>query len=101
MENFSKELLADLLDEAKSKDADVPQYIHNELMAINRIRSTKKRLQKELQLVKMEFDTAVGKNKESLSQLQRECKHRLKTYYGDPAGGHDSFYECNDCGAQV
>jgi hypothetical protein len=100
MENFSKELLADLLDEAKDKNTDVPQYIHNELIAINRIRSTKKRLREELQILKKDFDAAVGRNKDSVTELQKECKHRQRTYYGDPAGGNDSFHECNDCGKQ-
>jgi hypothetical protein len=30
--------------------------------------------------------------------LRRDCKHRLREYNGDPAGGSDSFYSCPTCG---
>lgn len=33
-----------------------------------------------------------------LSKAQSECMHEVTTYYGDPAGGSDSWYECLICG---
>lgn len=32
------------------------------------------------------------------AELQLSCKHRLRKYNGDPAGGSDSFYSCPTCG---
>ena len=39
--------------------------------------------------------------REKISSLQKECQHWLKTYYSDPAGGNDSYYECNICGKNI
>lgn len=33
-----------------------------------------------------------------LAEIQKHCAHDKFTYHGDPAGGSDSFYKCDDCG---
>jgi hypothetical protein len=33
-----------------------------------------------------------------LAKLQTKCKHEHKTFYPDPSGNNDSYYECDDCG---
>lgn len=35
-----------------------------------------------------------------IEEAQKQCLHLEKTFHGDPAGGTDSFYECNVCGKQ-
>lgn len=32
-----------------------------------------------------------------LYALQKTCSHEKHQYHGDPAGGSDSFYCCDDC----
>ncbi len=33
-----------------------------------------------------------------LAELRGKCKHPLSSFYPDPAGGSDSFRECDLCG---
>lgn len=41
-------------------------------------------------------------HKKEIRKIQHfNCKHESKTFNADPAGGHDSYYECNICGKEI
>jgi hypothetical protein len=42
----------------------------------------------------------MGRFKNLMKILQESCKHRSKTFFGDPTGS-DSYYKCNTCGAEL
>ncbi len=44
-----------------------------------------------------EFDDKIAK---IISDIQSKCPHWETSYYGDPAGGSDSFTECDLCKKQ-
>lgn len=46
-------------------------------------------------------DRAIEKLKARLKETQKTCSHKRTIYYSDPAGGSDSFDECQDCGKQL
>lgn len=46
-------------------------------------------------------ENAVASLGANIRSLQGQCDHPSTTYHGDPAGGSDSFMECDVCGAEV
>ena len=40
---------------------------------------------------------AMDRFKTALKELQAACPHKRSTFQGDPAGGNDSCYVCDDC----
>lgn len=43
----------------------------------------------------------IAKLANELAMIRHACKHPKTTYYPDAAGGSDSWYECDICGADV
>lgn len=37
----------------------------------------------------------------AITKIQNECPHYDTTYYPDPTGNNDSFYECRLCGKEI
>jgi len=40
---------------------------------------------------------AIQRLKAALKELQGRCSHKQTTFFGDPAGGNDSYYRCDLC----
>lgn len=45
-------------------------------------------------------DEDTKKAQQQISAIQAGCPHAIVEYFGDPAGGSDSFWECGICGKQ-
>jgi hypothetical protein len=68
--------------------------IHNIKSSINQITRKQMELEKKHEKEKAELE-------KDLSEIRKKCKHESITWFGDPAGGSDSFEECNVCGKQA
>ena len=65
----------------------------------------KKFRRRMLEILRLETQESL-RHRETLAWLkgmredaQRACPQTSKTYYSDPAGGHDSEFVCDDCRA--
>jgi len=45
-------------------------------------------------------DKEISVINKQIDELHKRCPHKYGNvvYYGDPAGGSDSYYKCKDCG---
>ncbi len=71
------------------------------LKEIEYTRSESKRYQKEKQDARKRYDETVAQIDVQLGTLRKKCTHEETQYYGDPAGGNDSYTECLICGASI
>lgn len=39
--------------------------------------------------------------REALTEVQKTCPHTELDFEADPAGGHDSYHFCKQCGAKM
>jgi sugar-specific transcriptional regulator TrmB len=54
-------------------------------------------LHKEILKEQEKFKEKIERIQKKIEILQKKCRHKKSTYHGDPSGGSDSFYECDDC----
>ena len=45
--------------------------------------------------------TKLKELKDTLCSIQDRCPHYEKTYYGDPSGGNNFYYECDLCAKEI
>lgn len=71
---------------------------------LERIKILKSKIKAEQLLkeqAKLEYYKIFQKADAEISRLQKNCNHEETQYYGDPAGGNDSYTECTICGATL
>ena len=58
--------------------------------SIHKIRLESMRIEEELKSKEMSLEN-------QLAEVQELCPHSRVSFYNDPSGNNDSFYECNVC----
>jgi hypothetical protein len=59
------------------------------------------RIEGRMRAADAKWEQEIARLKLSLRRLQKACKHTKTRFYGDPAGGNDSFDECVYCEARL
>lgn len=92
----------------KPPDIDEATWIARELSRVVRIcaglrmeRSKLARLVAEFNRTEEAFNRETAVIRERIGKVQGSCPHYSVTRHGDPAGGSDSWNECEDCGVEL
>lgn len=59
------------------------------------------RAKDEIEHLEKEHKKKLAVIETKIKEIRMKCKHEKKKHYADPAGGSDSFDECDICGGQV
>ena len=78
-----------------------PKIIRDELIAIAETQEKIEKINREMDKLQFNTDQKMKQLKEELINVRTTCSHPDQTYYPDPSGNSDSFYECNICGKQL
>lgn len=68
---------------------------------MTKIRKEYIRLQYEISDEDARHDKKIERINKKIRELRAKCPHKKTTFHDDPAGGFDSFHECNDCGKHI
>ena len=82
------------------KDSDI-KWIADELARVDRIEREIGEWRQKAHDLKVEYLRQLEAVEVCLKATRDGCPHYLTTYYSDPAGGSDSWTECDTCGASV
>ncbi len=96
---LDKELLKKLSEFAKKNNLDIDGYTRLLEIAKSKI-DTIKSLKRSISKIKEEYKERIGDIESDIVYQQSHCSHEVKEHYCDPAGGSDSFDECQICGKQ-
>ena len=92
--------IIDKIIRACPSDHDLANWIVEQIQVLQRIRKLKRDLKQEEVRIKEDFVGAMRSIEKSRESFQEECPHYHDEYFGDPAGGSDSFYRCELCGRE-
>lgn len=79
------------LEDRINKELPLATEVHNERLA----------LEKAMRDEEGRHCQVMNNLKEDKTILQEKCLHWMQTYHGDPAGGSDSYHECQVCGKHI
>jgi LPS O-antigen subunit length determinant protein (WzzB/FepE family) len=94
---MTKELIEKLLNN-QPQGQDIPTYLAQEFKRIQEVKRIIRNAQEDKIKLKEEFDQDIRTINEAVKIAQSLCKHEEKSFNPDPAGGRDSYYECDICG---
>lgn len=94
-----KEVFERLIKEYQGED--LAGYLTDSIRDINCIRNTLHSISCTRQRLLKEYEEALQELKKDELSIQKHCLHYSTTYFGDPAGGNDSWTQCDICGASV
>ena len=97
--NLSKKVVLALFQQAKSDSAKFKELIEG----AETIARAYEKANYELSVARKAFEAKEKEHKDLIKHIRKSCKHPdgALAYYGDPSGGHDSYHECEICGAQL
>ena len=101
-----QKLIADYIDamkgcDSQSKKKELAEYIAFTLEQEKNIKYQLQKLRKSEQQETEKYKKIISEIKGKVFALQMECPHWESAFYGDPAGGSDSYSECLICGQQM
>jgi hypothetical protein len=93
---MTKEIIAKYIAEYAGTDlaSDLYAFLHQ----VNGIKQERYRLDQERRRLEEDYVTAKNSWKIKLNTLQSRCPHPETVFHDDPAGGNDSYYQCQYCG---
>ena len=80
---------------------DLSDYLAEQLQLVEEIRQSVRRLYKERQEAERRHTEELDAIAKQLAEVHKRCGHPSRTHHPDPAGGSDSWTECDVCGASV
>jgi hypothetical protein len=86
---------------ADIKDKDIIMGIIEKVKKVNSIQREINILNQSKREEKEKYMKAIGRIDFLIEQQRERCSHELTSYYGDPAGGSDSFTTCDICGKEI
>lgn len=95
--NINKQLLSFIYDEVGTEADAVVKRIEV-YQDINRRYA---RCLREIEELKNKYDSDVKSLHTRIRGIQDNCSHPDFSFYGDAAGGHDSYNKCNICGKEL
>ena len=95
---ITKELIKQIVDEYKG--FDLAEHLSTQLKLMEDIRKGIKIIHQDMDRENLRHEAAIRAYKEKLKAYREQCNHWTRTYYADPSGNNDSFYECDICGKE-
>lgn len=95
---MTEEVIRQLLNHPEAPIQDIPKYLATQILRITRLKNRLSAHKQKLEKLKEEYEAAVKREKEEFLKIQAECKHESQSFNPDPAGGRDSWHECDICG---
>jgi hypothetical protein len=73
-------------------------FLNDEITIVNRVQKVISIANRTMDQKQKEYDTAKKDYDTEIREAQKICKHWLRHYEADPAGGNDSSTQCTICG---
>jgi restriction endonuclease S subunit len=100
---FNKEELQTIIQKILSKldpKDDNTSILAQKLTEITEIQKRKWEIRKQQQEMKDRHNAEIGDLRKEEVRNHNRCPHYISNYHGDPAGGNDSYSDCDICGFQ-
>lgn len=68
------------------------------MMKREEVRSARHAIILEIHVEDERHKRKIARLNAKMAEMRTKCQHKKCTYHGDPAGGSDSYHECDDCG---
>jgi hypothetical protein len=94
-----KELYKHLIDEYKGDD--LAGHLAHQMQHIRETKASIASIKKEKQMEMERHEKAMKDLDAKIKGVQGICRHLARTYYPDPSGNNDSYYECDHCGRSL
>lgn len=85
----------------KVGSSDLPAFVSEAICNAQSIRSQISGLHKQIAEETKKFNAGIKSLQSEIRTVQQSCNHQSSSYYGDAAGGSDSYFECDICGYQA
>ncbi len=95
---YDKDLLRKLCGDISEESAAALAGAMKSVDSIKRDLSSLRTWENNESLRHKEELAAIGRER---ARIRKSCKHQTTQYHGDPAGGSDSWTECQICGAST
>lgn len=87
-------------DTEEYNDESLPCFLYARLTNIQEIKRKICNCNTEINNARKQCKDKIEKLKEEIKLIRKSCNHIDFSFYGDPAGGSDSFNKCNICGEE-
>ena len=94
---MSKQFFKKLIDDYKGEESGLADYLAAAMENIENIGRDMGVYHRNCRDEEERHKTARNTLNAELKAIQVKCRHLASTYYGDPAGGSDSWTQCNYC----
>lgn len=81
--------------------SELPLLMAEAIVAAQAVRGDVRRIKRVRVEAEEQFQKQLDTFDARLARVRAACKHESTTYYGDAAGGSDSYTSCNICGAEL
>ncbi len=82
------------------KQDNTPEGVAKLIKKYNDIHTQRFRTLKAKEDARLDYENTLKKLSCSEKEIQHCCDHPVSTYNADPAGGSDSYRECDICGKE-
>lgn len=99
---FDREkILKKIIDDYTGDKKDLASHITTEYKKYEDITRKINNLESEKARLNKQHKESIKKIEIDIFEVRKTCNHIDRSFYGDPSGGHDSYYECNICGKEL
>ncbi len=82
----------------KNLELELADYISLALNQMAQVRITIRDLNIRLEKLKEEYESSCKQIRQEIRSAQNNCPHPDHSFHVDPAGGSDSYFQCDNCG---
>jgi len=99
--NISDLIKRIILDNSNLPNDELANVVAEEIKRCQRIRNSCQRIDSNIEKEKKLLESKLQELRFEKLDIQKECKHELFTFYGDPAGGNESRNVCDICDKEI
>lgn len=96
----TRDLIA-AIRKALPRGEDPDFWLADQLSRAQAVRRERAAFLQAIQVAEDDLKERVKAVRADIQKLQAGCPHWTSTYHPDPAGGRDSWYECDFCGKDL